>query len=265
MLSKLYKQPDVNAITNLLTRLDQILAGDPDKMIRQLRQLAKTVDRLVPYRDGHIIRVTFYSLAIGMRMGLPQEDLLTLEVAALLHDFGKLGVDEATLEKEETLSSEELTEIHHHAERGYHIISGFSKLCSVADIIRDHHEKYDGSGYPNKKTGQDISRLARIIAVADAYDAMTADRPYRKGLPRKQAEAELLIHSGTQFDPEVVDFFVNHVHDKKPDFKISLLSKTFKIPRKKPRVKPRNGQKAHPRKAAANGGSSKSQPSNVKK
>ncbi len=265
MLNKIYKQPDITAIAALLTELDQILAGDPDKMIRDLRKLAKVVDRLVPYRDGHIIRVTFYSLAIGMRMGLPQEDLLTLEVAALLHDFGKVGVDEATLEKEEILSHEELTEIHHHAERGYHIISGFTKLCAVADIIRDHHEKFDGSGYPNKKKGLDISRLARIIAVADAYDAMTADRPYRKGLPRKQAEAELLIHSGTQFDPEVVDYFVNHVQDKKPDIKISLLSKTFKIPRKKPRVKPKNGQKGQSKKASANGDSPKPQPSNLKK
>ncbi len=265
MLNKLYKQPDVNAITDLLTRLDRILAGDPNKMIRQLRKLARVVDRLVPYHDGHILRVTFYSLAIGMRMGLPQEDLLTLEVAALLHDFGKLGVDEATLDKEESLSTEELTEIHHHAERGYHIISGFTKLCAVADVIRDHHEKFDGSGYPNKKTGHDISRLARIIAVADAYDAMTADRPYRKGLPQKQAEVELLIHSGTQFDPEVVDYFVNHVQDKKPDIKISLLRKTFKISRRKPRVKPRNGQKTHSKKTAANGGSPKPQPSNMKK
>jgi len=265
MLNKIYKQPNINAISDLLTKLDRILAGDPDKMIRQLRQLAKVVDRLVPYRDGHIIRVTFYSLAIGMRMGLPQEDLLTLEVAALLHDLGKLGVDESTLDKEETLSREELTEIHHHAERGYHIISGFTKLCTVADIIRDHHEKFDGSGYPNKKQGHDISRLARIIAVADAYDAMTADRPYREGMPQKSAEAELLAYSGTQFDPEVVDYFVNHVQDKKPDIKISLLRKTFKISRRKPRVKPRNGPKAQSKKAAANGGSPKPQPSNAKK
>jgi len=265
MLNKNYKQPDVNAIAKLLTKLDQILAGDPDKMIRHLRKLAKVVDRLVPYHDGHIIRVTFYSLAIGMRMGLPQEDLLTLEVAALLHDFGKLGVDEATLEKEEALSSDDLTEIHHHAERGYHIISGFSKLCKVADIIRDHHEKYDGSGYPNRKKGHDIDRLARIIAVADAYDAMTADRPYRKGLPQKTAEAELLIHSGTQFDPEVVDYFVNHVQDKKPDIKISLLSKTFKIQRRKPRVKPKNGHRNNSKKASGNGGAHKPQPSNLKR
>lgn len=265
MLNKLYKQPDVSAISKLLTKLDQILAGDPDKMIRRLRKLAKMVDHLVPYHDGHIIRVTFYSLAIGMRMGLPQEDLLTLEVAALLHDCGKLDVDEATLEKEEALSNDEVTEIHHHAERGYHIVSGFSKLHNVAGIIRDHHEKFDGSGYPNKKRGHDISLLARIIAVADAYDAMTADRPYRKGIPRKVAEAELLAYSGTQFDPEVVDYFVNHVQDKKPDIKISLLSKTFKISRRKPRVKPRNGHKAHSKKAASNGGTTNSQPSNMKK
>ena len=208
MLNKPYKQPDVNAIAQLLTKLDQILAGDPDKMIRQLRQLAKVVDRLVPYHDGHIIRVTFYSLAIGMRMGLPQEDLLTLEVAALLHDFGKLGVDEYTLEKEDQLSDDEVVEIHHHAERGFHILSGFAKLEQAAVIIRDHHEKYDGSGYPSGIKGQDISLFARIIAVADAYDAMTTQRTYRPTFNSQQALAELRGNSGNQFDPMAVELFM---------------------------------------------------------
>jgi putative nucleotidyltransferase with HDIG domain len=163
-----------------------------------------------------MVRVTFYSLAIGLKMDLSREDLLTLEVAALLHDFGKLGVDEYTLEKEDQLSDDEVVEIHHHAERGFHILSGFAKLEQAAVIIRDHHEKYDGSGYPAHKRGPAISLLARIIAVADAYDAMTADRPYHKGLPQKKAEAELLAHAGKQFDPQVVDYFVNHIKNKKP-------------------------------------------------
>jgi HD-GYP domain-containing protein (c-di-GMP phosphodiesterase class II) len=249
MLNIVRKRTDVNAIASLLTQLDTILASNPERMIKKLRKLAKEVDLLVPYHDGHILRVTFYSLAIAMRMSLPQEDLLTLEVASLLHDFGKVGVDPDMLEKEETLSVEEIDEIHHHAERGYHIISGFSKLCNVADIIRDHHERFDGNGYPNRKRGHDICLLARIIAVADSYDAMTADRPYRKGMTRKQAEAELVDNSGTQFDPEVVDCFVNHVHDKKPDIKISILSRTFKISRKRPKIKFRPGNGNHKKRA----------------
>jgi HD-GYP domain-containing protein (c-di-GMP phosphodiesterase class II) len=211
-----HRKTDVAAITSLLVRLDRILAGSSRELLPSIRRLAREVDQLVPYYDGHMIRVTFYSLAIGIRMKLPKEDLLTLEVAALLHDFGKLGVDEYTLEKEEKLSDEEISEIHHHAERGFHILSGFAKLERAAVIIREHHEKYDGSGYPGHKQGHDISLLARIIAVADAYDAMTADRPYRKGLPRKQAEAELMAHAGKQFDPQVVDYFVNHIKHKNP-------------------------------------------------
>ncbi|MBI5804966.1 HD domain-containing protein [candidate division TA06 bacterium] len=214
-----HKKTDVAAITSLLVRLDRILAGSKDGLLPSIRKLAREVDQLVPYYDGHMVRVTFYSLAIGLKMELAREDLLTLEVAALLHDFGKLGVDEYTLEKEDQLSEDEVVEIHHHAERGFHILSGFAKLEQAAVIIRDHHEKYDGSGYPAHKKGPDISLLARIIAVADAYDAMTADRPYRKGLSQKEAEAELLAHAGKQFDPQVVDYFVNHIKNKKPRLK----------------------------------------------
>jgi len=218
-----HKKTDVAAITSLLVRLDKILAGPKEDLLPKIRKLAKEVDELVPYYDGHMVRVTFYALAIGLKMDLSREDLLTLEVAALLHDFGKLGVDEYTLEKEDQLSADEMMEIHHHAERGFHILSGFAKLEQAAVIIRDHHEKYDGSGYPARKKGPNISLLARIIAVADAYDAMTADRPYRKGLPQKEAEAELQAHSGKQFDPRVVDYFVNHIKNKtsKPEHKKS--------------------------------------------
>ncbi|MBI4726626.1 HD domain-containing protein [candidate division TA06 bacterium] len=211
-----HKKTDVAAIASLLVRLDKILAGSKAGLLPSIRKLAREVDQLVPYYDGHMMRVTFYSLSIGLKMGLSREELLTLEVAALLHDFGKLGVDEHTLEKEEELSDDEINEIHHHAERGFHILSGFAKLERAAAIIRDHHEKYDGSGYPAHKKGPDISLLARIIAVADAYDAMTADRPYHKGLSQKEAESELLHYAGKQFDPQVVDCFVNRIKDKKP-------------------------------------------------
>jgi HD-GYP domain-containing protein (c-di-GMP phosphodiesterase class II) len=142
-------------------------------------------------------------------MKLPQEDLLTLEIAALLHDFGKVGVEAVTLDKEESLSDDESAEVRHHAERGYHIVSGFPKLERVAHIIRDHHERYDGSGYPGRKQGHDISLLSRIIAVADAYDAMTTSRPYRRRMTHLQAVAELVRHAGRQFDPGVVEHFIN--------------------------------------------------------
>ncbi len=206
---KTSRRTDVESIASLLKKLDGILAGDQREMIYRLRTLAAEIDQLVPYYDGHMVRVTFYSVAIGLRMRLPQEDLLTLEIAALLHDFGKVGVECDTLDKEESLSDDESAEVRHHAERGYHIVSGFNKLERVAGIIRDHHERFDGNGYPNRKQGHDISLLSRIIAVADAYDAMTTSRPYRKGMTHVQAVAELVRHSGKQFDPEVVEHFIS--------------------------------------------------------
>ena len=213
------KKPDVNAIASLLERLDRILGGPHREMLPRLRELAMEVDRIVPYYDGHMIRVTFYSVAIGLNMQLPKEDLLTLEVAALLHDFGKLGVEEATLDKEERLSEEEFAEIQHHAERGFHILSGFSQLSDVASVIRDHHERFDGTGYPSRKHGHDISLLSRIIAVADSYDAMTTSRPYRRRQTHGQAQNELIAQAGKQFDPEVVHHFIDQVGKKKLRFK----------------------------------------------
>ncbi len=223
MSGKRKNQPaDVRAIASLLSRLESTLSGDPGTMLPQLRTLAAEVDRMVPYYDGHMIRVAFYAMAIGMRMGLPQPDLLTLEIAALLHDFGKLGVEPEMLAKEEVLSEDESAEVRHHAERGYHIVSGFPKLERVAHIIRDHHESYDGSGYPNRKRGQDISLLARIIAVADAYDAMTTSRPYRRRLSHQDAVRQLWDNAGRQFDPLVVRSFLS---DKDRE-RLGLNSKT---------------------------------------
>jgi HD-GYP domain-containing protein (c-di-GMP phosphodiesterase class II) len=213
------KKPDIKQISSLLERLDRILGGPHREMLPRLRELAMEVDRIVPYYDGHMIRVTFYSVAIGLNMKLPKEDLLTLEVAALLHDFGKLGVEEATLDKEERLSDEEFAEIQHHAERGFHILSGFSQLSDVASIIRDHHERFDGTGYPNRKHGHDISLLSRIIAVCDSYDAMTTSRPYRRRQTHEQAQNELIAQAGKQFDPEVVHHFIDQVGKKKLRFK----------------------------------------------
>ncbi|MDI6740138.1 MAG: HD-GYP domain-containing protein [Candidatus Edwardsbacteria bacterium] len=215
------KKPDINAISSLLERLDIILGGPKAEMLPRLRELAQEVDRIVPYYDGHMIRVTFYSVAIGLNMKLPREDLLTLEVAALLHDFGKLGVEESTLDKEERLSDEEFAEIQHHAERGFHILSGFNQLSDVAGIIRDHHERFDGTGYPRRKHGHDISLMARIIAVADSYDAMTTSRPYRRRLTHEQAQNELIEQAGKQFDPEVVHHFIDRVGKRKLRFKRS--------------------------------------------
>ena len=203
-------QLDLKAIDALLSRLGQILDNpSPQEMLLQLRTLAVDIELLVPYHDGHMIRVTCYALAIGDRLKLDDKDMLALEISALLHDFGKLGIDCSMLEKNGRLTETEAANIHDHAERGYQILTGFNKLEWVASIIRDHHERFDGQGYPSQKQAHSVSLLSRIITVADAYDAMTTSRPYRKRMSHAQAVHELVKFAGIQFDPLVVRTFVS--------------------------------------------------------
>jgi putative nucleotidyltransferase with HDIG domain len=156
-----------------------------------------------------MIRVTCYALAIGDRLGLSPKDMLALEVASLLHDFGKLEVDGQMLEKDQGLTEDETAEVRGHAERGYRMLSRYPRLEWAASIIRDHHERFDGRGYPSRKLAHSVSLLSRIIAVADAYDAMTTSRPYRKRMNHTLAVRELLDNSGSQFDPLVVRSFLS--------------------------------------------------------
>ncbi len=197
-------------VSSILGRLEDILeCPSQQEMLLKLRTLAADIDLLVPYHDGHMIRVTCYSLAIGDRLRLSPKDMLALEIAALLHDFGKLQVDGAMLEKDRSLNDDETAEVRGHAERGYRILSRYPRLEWAASIIRDHHERFDGGGYPGHKRAHSVSLLSRIIAVADAYDAMTTSRPYRKRMSHTLAVQELLNNSGAQFDPLVVRSFLS--------------------------------------------------------
>jgi putative nucleotidyltransferase with HDIG domain len=194
----------------LLERLEDILEiPSQQEMLLKLRTLAADIDLMVPYHDGHMIRVTCYALAIGDRLKLSPKDMLALEIASLLHDFGKLQVDSDMLEKDRSLTDDETAEIRDHAERGFRILSRYPKLEWAASIIRDHHERFDGLGYPGRKLAHSVSLLSRIIAVADAYDAMTTSRPYRKRMSHTLAVQELLKNAGKQFDPLVVRSFLS--------------------------------------------------------
>ncbi len=176
--------------------------------MQELRNIAEKIDKQIPYYDGHIIRVTEYSVMIGRRLGLPEPDMVTLETAALLHDFGKIGVDEELLLLPCKLNGKQRIEIENHVMRGYYILLGFEELQKSLDGVKNHHERYNGTGYPKGAAGDRISLFGRIIAVADAYDAMTSKRPYRKAKTKEQAIAELKRCSGTEFDPEIVDVFL---------------------------------------------------------
>lgn len=173
-----------------------------------IRALAKSIDIKDKYTGGHSERVAQYAVSIGRRMGLKTNDLEMLEYVALLHDIGKIGVPEAVLNKPGKLELGERSQINSHAAVGAEIISQVPFLSRGVEAVRHHHEWYNGNGYPDQVKGQEISQWARIIAVADAFDAMTSDRPYRKAWTVGQAAEELIRCSDTQFDPEVVKVFL---------------------------------------------------------
>jgi HD-GYP domain-containing protein (c-di-GMP phosphodiesterase class II) len=157
---------------------------------------------------GHSARVTQYAVAIAESMDLPLEEVEELRLAGILHDLGKIGVPDSILNKPGRLSDEEYSAIKMHPVLSMRIIEPLPHLGNIIPIIYHHHERYDGNGYMDGKSGNGIPLGARIIAVADSYEAMTSDRPYRKALSREEAVAEIARCSGTQFDPEVVKHFL---------------------------------------------------------
>ncbi|MFP4016218.1 MAG: HD-GYP domain-containing protein, partial [Halanaerobiales bacterium] len=142
-------------------------------------------------------------------MGLVDNELDDLKLLAMLHDIGKVAVDDSILNKPGPLNQQEWQEIMKHSEAGYRIAHASFELSQIANYILCHHERWDGKGYPLGKKGLDIPLLSRIISVIDAYDVMTHDRPYRKAISHQKAIEELLYCAGKQFDPEIVDVFCN--------------------------------------------------------
>lgn len=169
--------------------------------------LAETIEKRDPYTGGHTRRVMKYSVLIGEEMGLSNPDLEDLKLAAILHDIGKIGVRDNVLLKQGKLNDDEFLMMCKHTEHGSEILKHVNQLRDIIPGVRGHHEKFDGSGYPDRLKGKDIPLIARIIAVADTFDAMTSDRPYRKGLSVEEAFEELNRYAGKQFDSETVEFF----------------------------------------------------------
>lgn len=157
--------------------------------------------------SGHNRRITSLALAIGREVGLDEEDLLILELSALLHDLGMIAMPESLLEKPGPLTEEEYRTIQTHTIKSAEMIVGIALLGRAIPSIMHHHERFDGSGYPNGLSGTDIPFLSRIVSIADAFVAMTRDRPYRPRLTDDEATAEILKGAGSQFDPNVVAAF----------------------------------------------------------
>ena len=174
------------------------------RMSMQIVQtLVKTIDAKDSYTNGHSARVAQYSVMLAKRMGFKEEELGRLEYTALLHDVGKIGVSDAILNKKGKLTEEEYAIIKEHSEIGAQILSTITELPDVAVGARYHHERYDGKGYPDGLKGEEIPLFARIIAVADSYDAMTSKRSYRDALPQELVRQEITRGIGTQFDPRI--------------------------------------------------------------
>jgi HD-GYP domain-containing protein (c-di-GMP phosphodiesterase class II) len=175
-----------------------------DTFLSTAGALSDTIEAKDTYTGGHTQRVMEYSLAIGWSLGLSPEEMENLKLAAILHDIGKIGVDDQVLRKQGRLNEEEKRKMQQHTIIGPRIVKRVRQLHSIIPGIRHHHEMYDGSGYPDGVKGDEIPLMARIIAVADTFDAMTSDRPYRKGLDMESALREIQKFSGKQFDPKMV-------------------------------------------------------------
>lgn len=187
----------------------ELFSSLQDAYLATVRSLAAAVDAKDPYTRGHSDRVALYSNMIAAKVGLTAEQCTALEMAAYLHDIGKIGIREAILLKPGRLTGEEMGQMRHHPLIGANILRPVAFPWPIAPVVRHHHEHFDGKGYPAGLKGEEIPLLARILTVADAYEAMTADRPYRR--PRTQSEAveELNRCAGSHFDPRIVEAFID--------------------------------------------------------
>lgn len=183
--------------------------------IGTIKMLAKAIDAKDPYTKGHSEKVTLFAVEIAEEMKLPEKLIKNIEFAALIHDIGKIGVKDSVLTKPSRLSVSEYAMIKKHPAIGEQIIAPIEFLTNITPLVLYHHEHYDGGGYLEGLKGDEIPIGARILIVADSYEAMISDRPYSKSMTREQAIEELKDNSGSQFDPEVVNAFLRVLERKK--------------------------------------------------
>ncbi len=194
------------------------LSNNKLEMLKDLRELfyktiksiSSALDAKDPYTHGHSLRVTLYSLILAKELGLDDITLEEIETAGLLHDIGKVGIPQKILCKPGKLTDEEFEIMKSHPEQGEKIVKKIKKLKIISNWLKTHHERWDGKGYPLGLKGEDIPISARIIAIADTYDAMTSTRSYRKALDHATAIAEIERCAGSQFDPNLASLFIKN-------------------------------------------------------
>jgi putative nucleotidyltransferase with HDIG domain len=175
--------------------------------------LSEALDARDKYTAGHSRRVMEYSVGIAKHLKVPKKDIDGLKISALLHDIGKIGISDAILHKESKISDKEFAIIKKHPEIGAKILKAVGVFKDLVPIVYHHHERFDGRGYPQGIYGEQIPLYARIIAIADSFDAMTSTRPYRKELPIETALLEIELNAGKQFDPLISDIFIARFGD----------------------------------------------------
>ncbi len=196
------------SIEALVRRLKKALRQNQELFLETIQTLAAAIDAKDPYTHGHSERVSSYSMAIARHLDLTQEEVFRVRIAAILHDVGKLGIRDGILNKPGGLSEEEFAVMRQHPGIGAQIMSPISTLKDIIPGIRNHHETWDGKGYPDHLEGEDIPMVARIIGVADTFDAMTTNRPYQDAMTLDFVLSKIRSMSGTRFDPAVIEAFL---------------------------------------------------------
>ena len=187
--------------------------------LESIETLRYTVEAKDTYTRGHSDRVSEFSVLIGKKINLSDEDLKILQIGGLFHDIGKIGVPDSILLKDSSLTDAEYSQIKNHPSIGAHILSSATIFKNLIPIVKHHHERFDGHGYPAQLKGKDIPYLARIATIADSFDAMTSKRTYRDSLPIEMVIAEFEKCKGTQFDPELTDVFLDILKNHSDEIK----------------------------------------------
>jgi HD-GYP domain-containing protein (c-di-GMP phosphodiesterase class II) len=196
------------AIERSIEQLKKAANENHQLFINSIRMLAAAIDAKDPYTRGHSERVARYSIGIGKNLNLPEREMRNLRISALLHDVGKIGIDDRILRKPGALSDEEFDVMKGHPAKGAAIMSGVAQLIDIIPGMKYHHEKWGGGGYPDNLEGEQIPMQARIVAIADTFDAMTTNRPYQKAMELGYVVEKIKSFGGTRFDPRVVNAFV---------------------------------------------------------
>lgn len=200
-----------------IRKLEKQRQKDREIISQAMMAIAHLVDAKDEYTRDHSLRVALYAAEIARRSGMKEEEITNLKYIALVHDCGKVGVPDSILKKKGTLTPEERDIVKSHTVLGGHILDSFTSIEGIRDGALYHHERFDGTGYPNKLKGKKIPVYARIIGVADAYDAMSSDRCYRPRLPREVVLEELQKNNGSQFDPDYVRHMIDMMEDGTAD------------------------------------------------